>query len=126
MNNKFTWTYSFAKKKHRHAVGKYSEVRSIYSAEQFYHDSLEGDEKRTIHLGIDIFAKAGTCIYAPFDGVVHHLNDNRSHLDYGPTVILKHQPSDGPLFYTLYGHLGRSCLKNLNIGQLVKGRNATG
>ena len=108
-------------KKAQTAVGKYSEVRSIYSAEQFFHNSLEGDEKRTIHLGIDIFAKAGTCIYAPFDGVVQHLNDNRGHLDYGPTVILKHQPSDGPLFYTLYGHLGSSCLKNLNIGQLIKG-----
>ncbi len=107
-------------KKVMYAVGKYSEVRSIYSAEQFSHNSLEGEENRTIHLGIDIFAKEGTCIYVPFDGVVHLLNDNRGHLDYGPTVILKHKPSDGPLFYSLFGHLGRSCLKNLNIGQLVE------
>ena len=108
-------------KKAQTAVGKYSEVRSIYSAEQFCQDSLLGNEKRTIHLGIDIFAKAGTSIYAPFDGIVQHINDNQIHLDYGPTIILKHQPYDGPIFYTLYGHLGRSCLNNLNIGQYVKG-----
>ena len=108
-------------KKAHNAVGKYSEVRSIYSSEQFCHNSFEGDEKRTIHLGIDIFTKSGTVIYVPFDGFVHQMNDNRDHLDYGPTVILKHQPSDGPSFYTLYGHLSRSCLKNLKIGQFVKG-----
>ena len=84
----------------RTAVGKYSEVRSIYSTEQFCHNSLEGDEKRTIHLGIDIFAKAGTSIFAPFDGVVHHSNDNLGHLDYGPssnTGNTKGSP-DGPRF----------------------------
>ena len=52
----------------------------------------------------------GTVIYAPIKGVVHQIQDNKSELDYGPTVILKHQLEDGPVFYTLYGHLSRECL----------------
>ena len=102
------------------AVGKYAEVRSVYAAEEFHHVSLEGVEKRTIHLGIDVFAAAGTAIFAPLEGIVHHLKDNNNKLDYGPTVILKHKPKDGPIFYTLYGHLGRTCLRKLKIGQTVR------
>lgn len=102
------------------AVGKYAEVRSFYAAEEFRHVSIDGEEKRTIHLGIDVFAAAGTAIYAPLEGIVQHLRDNKNKLDYGPTVILKHQPKDGPVFYTLYGHLSRTCLKQLKIGQTVR------
>ena len=59
-NNKKLSKLTAQRKKLEYAVGKYSEVRSIYSAKQFSHHSLEGDENRTIHLGIDIFAKEGT------------------------------------------------------------------
>lgn len=105
-------------------VGKYLEARSFYAADEFVNDSLDGHEKRTIHLGIDICVPAGTVIYAPIKGVVHQIQDNKSELDYGPTVILKHQPEDGPVFYTLYGHLSRECLKQLKTGQIVSGGTA--
>jgi len=102
-------------------VGKYAEARSFYAAKEFLNNSLDGHEKRTIHLGIDIFAPSGTSIYAPIEGVVHQLQDNQSLLDYGPTVILRHKFTDGPEFYTLYGHLSSDCLKTLQIGQVIKG-----
>ena len=102
-------------------VGRYAEARSFYAAEEFLNNSLDGQEKRTIHLGIDVFATAGTPIYAPVEGVVHQFQDNQGELDYGPTVILRHQLAGGPVFYTLYGHLGRECLKKLEIGQIVNG-----
>ena len=102
-------------------VGKYAEARSFYSAKEFLNNSIDGEEKRTIHLGIDVFAPSGTSIYTPIDGVVHKLQDNQTELDYGPTVILRHKITDGPEFYTLYGHLGRECLKQLEIGQVIKG-----
>jgi 4-aminobutyrate aminotransferase-like enzyme/Ser/Thr protein kinase RdoA (MazF antagonist) len=102
-------------------VGKYAEVRSFYTAKEFLNNSIDGEEKRTIHLGIDVFAPSGTSIYAPIDGVVHQLQDNQSELDYGPTVILRHKFTDVPEFYTLYGHLGRDCQKQLEIGQVIKG-----
>ena len=102
-------------------IGKYTEARSLYAAKEFLNNSIDGQEKRTIHLGIDVFAPSGTSIYAPIDGVVHQLQDNQSPLDYGPTVILRHKFTDGPEFFTLYGHLGRECLQQLQIGQVIKG-----
>ncbi len=103
-------------------VGKYTEARSFYASKEFLNNSIDGEEKRTIHLGIDVFAPSGTSIHAPIDGVVHQLQDNHNELDYGPTVILRHKFTDGPEFYTLYGHLDGECLKQLKIGQNINGR----
>ena len=102
-------------------VGKYTEARSFYAAKDFLNNSIDGEEKRTIHLGIDVFAPTGTSIYAPIEGVVHQFQDNHNKLDYGPTVILRHKFADGPEFYTLYGHLDGECLKQLKIGQNISG-----
>ena len=102
-------------------VGKYAEVRSFYAAKDFLENSIDGEEKRTIHLGIDLFAPSGTSIHSPIDGVVHQLQDNHNELDYGPTVILSHKFTDGTEFYTLYGHLDGECLKQLKIGQKING-----
>ena len=62
---------------------------------------------RTVHIGLDLFVEAGTPVLAPISGVVESVRDNGMDLDYGPTVILRHEPADGPVFHTLYGHLGR-------------------
>ena len=35
-------------------------------------------EHRTVHLGVDLFAPAGTAVLAPLDGVVHAVADNRA------------------------------------------------
>jgi len=40
-------------------VGKYTEARSFYAAKEFLNNSIDGQEKRTIHLGIDVFAPSG-------------------------------------------------------------------
>ena len=99
-------------------IGRYNEPRACYQSEQFL--SGGGHQSRTIHLGIDLFLPAGSRVYAPLDGVVHGLADNDLPLDYGPTVILKHQAGeDGPSFYTLYGHLSRASLPPFSLGQVV-------
>jgi len=100
-------------------IGKYAEVRSFYTSKEFLKNSLDGEERRTIHLGVDLFKAVGTLIYAPIEGEVFYLRNNKSSLDYGPTVILRHKPTDGPEFFTLYGHLGQECLENLNVGQEI-------
>jgi murein DD-endopeptidase MepM/ murein hydrolase activator NlpD len=56
----------------------------------------------------------------PLDGVVHSFADNNLHLDYGPTIILEHNPEPDVTFYTLYGHLSRESLEGLYIGQPVE------
>jgi 4-aminobutyrate aminotransferase-like enzyme/Ser/Thr protein kinase RdoA (MazF antagonist) len=97
-------------------IGRYNEARACYTAAQF---GLPGREPRTIHLGIDLFAPAGSPVLAPFDATIHSLRDNDLDLDYGPTVILEHRLSDDESFHTLYGHLSRASLGGLQPGQAL-------
>ncbi len=96
-------------------VGRYDEPRLIYTSPAFATDS----EPRAIHLGIDLFAEAGTPIYAPLEGTVHAFADNAKPQDYGPVIILKHSAGDGRVFYTLYGHLSRESLDGLSRGKAI-------
>ena len=98
-------------------IGHYNEARPIYLADMF---AVDHHERRTAHLGVDLFAPPGTPIYAPLAGTIHGLADNASEQDYGPTVILKHEPAEGPTFYTLYGHLAPDALDRWGAGQQVK------
>ncbi|MFO1201338.1 MAG: aminotransferase class III-fold pyridoxal phosphate-dependent enzyme [Tabrizicola sp.] len=98
--------------------GLYGEKRSVYTAAQFA--DAASDERRTRHLGIDIFAPAGTAIHTPLDGVVESVTYNADPLDYGHTLFLRHQTAEGRIFYTLYGHLGGSLPGLCRPGQTVK------
>ena len=101
-------------------VGRYDEARLLYSAPGFAASGLDRDMPRTIHIGLDLFAPAGTAVLAPLAGTVQSVRDNGMDLDYGPTLILKHEPAGGPAFYTLYGHLGRDVLTTLGPGAAVR------
>lgn len=98
-------------------VGRYNEGRLLYSSPLFRASENPMDERRTIHLGIDLFVEPGSKLHAPLDGVVHVLANNAAALDYGPVVILKHVTGDGEEYFTLYGHLAKETLRNLKIGQ---------
>ncbi len=94
-------------------IGRYNEARLLYSSPLFG-AGHPTEEHRTIHLGIDLFAEAGTAICAPLAGWVHAFQNNRQPLDYGPVVILRHE-ADGEAFFTLYGHLSVDSLEELCI-----------
>lgn len=98
------------------AIGHYCENRLVYQGEAF---SVDSPARRSVHLGVDLFAPAGTAVFAALDGVVEYFNDNNVYLDYGPVIILRHQTDTGLSFFTLYGHLSRSSLENLYIGKKV-------
>ncbi len=100
-------------------AGGYGEARMLYAAPAFGAGEHPTDERRTIHLGLDLWTAAGAPVYAPLAGVVHCLADNAQRLDYGPLVILAHATDDGERFYTLYGHLDRWALEHLTVGQAV-------
>ena len=100
-------------------VGRYDEPRSLYTSPLFSASADPADERRTIHLGIDLFVEPGTAVRAPLDGVVHIVANNSAPMDYGPLVILQHETGDGEKFFTLYGHLTKDSLSNLNAGQHV-------
>jgi 4-aminobutyrate aminotransferase-like enzyme/Ser/Thr protein kinase RdoA (MazF antagonist)/murein DD-endopeptidase MepM/ murein hydrolase activator NlpD len=105
--------------KARVAVGRYNEARPVYASPLFAGGANPTDERRTIHLGIDLFVDPGTAVSAPCDATVYAFADNRAALDYGPVVILKHQPAEAPEFFTLYGHLSRESLVPLRVGDRV-------
>ena len=99
-------------------IGLYGEERDVYRTEQF--TSPATPERRTVHLGLDVFIEQNTALYAPLAGRVFSLVDNDSPLDYGPTLILEHVVADyGFVFYTLYGHLSDSAFDLLSEGQCV-------
>jgi 4-aminobutyrate aminotransferase-like enzyme/Ser/Thr protein kinase RdoA (MazF antagonist) len=101
------------------AVGLYDEARLLYSSPLFGDAGNPEQERRTVHLGIDLFVEPGTPLRAPLDGVVHKLANNAAPLDYGPVVILEHKTGGGQVFFTLYGHLSADTLARLQPGQRI-------
>jgi 4-aminobutyrate aminotransferase-like enzyme/Ser/Thr protein kinase RdoA (MazF antagonist) len=101
-------------------VGLYDEARFCYSAPQFRSPSNSGESWRTVHLGADLFVPPGTPVLAPLGGIVSTVRDNAGHLDYGPTVILRHEIGDGQAFFTLYGHLGSDALTRCTPGRRIE------
>ncbi len=100
----------------RVGLGGYLEIRDLYRASPAFGDREE--EPRCVHLGVDLWAAAGTVIHAPLGGTIHSFRDNRAPLDYGPTIIVAHHEG-GLDFFTLYGHLSRKSLAGLTQGQDV-------
>jgi murein DD-endopeptidase MepM/ murein hydrolase activator NlpD len=86
-------------------VGGYLENRVIYRRSPGLFDDPVLPA-RSLHLGVDVWLRAGTPVLAPLQAVVHSVQDNDNFGDYGPTVILQHE-LEGQTFYTLYGHLSR-------------------
>jgi 4-aminobutyrate aminotransferase-like enzyme/Ser/Thr protein kinase RdoA (MazF antagonist) len=102
------------------AIGRYDEPRLLYVAPAFALGDRPTDEHRTIHIGLDLFADAGTPVFAPLPGTVHAFADNATPQDYGPVIILRHLTNDGIEFFTLYGHLSRESLHDLQLGRQVQ------
>ena len=103
----------------RVGIGRYDEARLLNTAPYFASGPSADDEWRTVHIGLDLFADAGSTVHAPLPGTVHALADNRAHQDYGPVVVLRHATDDGAEFFTLYGHLSRESLDGLSVGQPI-------
>jgi 4-aminobutyrate aminotransferase-like enzyme/Ser/Thr protein kinase RdoA (MazF antagonist) len=101
-------------------IGRYDEARYLYTSPAFATGERVTDEYRTVHLGIDLFAPAGSPVYAPLEGNVVAFKDNHAFQDYGPVIVLEHDSLEHPIFYTLYGHLSRESLGGIRVGQRIK------
>ena len=99
-----------------YGIGGYMEHRTLYARSELFNTS---DEPRRLHLGVDIWADAGTPVYVPISGLIHSFHDNNNHGDYGPTIILQHQLGD-LILYSLYGHLSRKDLDDLRAGTKIE------
>lgn len=98
------------------AIGLYGEDRAIYKGDAF---DTASTARRTVHLGVDIFAPALEPVHAPFDGTVAFIHDDAVDFGFGPTVLLEHRTDEGDVFWTLYGHLSRESVAKLSIGQPI-------
>ena len=99
-------------------IGLYNEKRKVYKGPNFISE-LNTNERRNIHLGIDIFIDKGTDLFAPIDGKIIILKNNNFKYDYGPTLVLEHSFKKYK-FYTLYGHLSKIMFQKLKIGKKIK------
>ena len=99
----------------KYGIGGYLENRTIYSGIPLFET---GGEPRFMHLGVDIWADAGTAVYSPLAGKIHSYRDNNKHGDYGPAIILEHNLG-GLTVFSLYGHLSRKSLAGLYVGKEV-------
>ena len=93
-------------------IGRYDEARLVYTAAQFGAASVSGSaasplaERRTIHLGLDVFVAPGTALYAPLAGVVHASRTTpRIRLWAGRHPSARQAGRRRDEFFTLYGHL---------------------
>jgi 4-aminobutyrate aminotransferase-like enzyme/Ser/Thr protein kinase RdoA (MazF antagonist) len=100
-------------------IGRYDEARLLYSSPLFSTSGNPTDERRTVHLGVDLFIEAGAAVRAPLDGVVHTVANNSAPLDYGPVVILRHETTDSEEFFLLYGHLSKQSLVGMEVGHRI-------
>ena len=104
------------------AYGGYLEKRNLYTRSSYFGEDSSSSQ-RNIHLGLDIWADAGTTVYTPIIGKVHSQNDNMNFGDYGPTIILEHTIHDLK-FYSLFGHLSRESLTSFEVGDTIEAAQA--
>ena len=101
-------------------LGRYGEPRLLYTDRAFALGPHKGSDRRTVHLGVDVFLPAGSPVHAPLDGHVQIVEFRDQPLDYGGMVILQHTPAPGVKFSTLYGHLSRASVARLTTGQPIR------
>jgi 4-aminobutyrate aminotransferase-like enzyme/Ser/Thr protein kinase RdoA (MazF antagonist) len=97
-------------------IGRHGEPRLIYTGPAFT-GPTRSDNRRTVHLGLDLFAPTGTALCAPFPGTVIHAGYEAGAQSYGGKVVLRHDTPAGALF-TLWGHLAADCAA-LRPGQRI-------
>ncbi|PAU93546.1 peptidase M23 [Aliifodinibius salipaludis] len=94
-------------------IGKYNEKRSNMYLESMFHN------ERNVHMGIDIWTQTGAPVFSFWDGEVAYIQNNDQPGDYGPTIVIKYELNDSPL-YALYGHLSEEALEMVSVGEAIK------
>jgi len=94
------------------SFGRYNEERiGLYTQPLF-------EDKRNIHMGIDLGAPAGTEVFSFYQGILLFFQDNDQPGDYGPTLVVEYDLC-GTKMYALYGHLSRMSLRDKFVGKKI-------
>ena len=97
-------------------LGHWGEARLIYGGEGFGRTDHVARRRRTVHIGLDVFLPPATEVRAVLPGRVVFAGYRPERHDYGGTLVLEHQPGDGPAFRALYGHLSKASADRLSAG----------
>ncbi len=97
-------------------IGRHGEPRLVYT-EPAFTGPTKSASRRTVHLGLDVFAPAGSALHAPLPGIVIHAGYEDGAQGYGGMAILRHDTPAGA-FFTLWGHLAADCA-SLRSGQRI-------
>lgn len=110
----FTKGYDPDRPRQDYGVGKYNEHRPTMYGQDLFQDQKE---PRTVHMGVDLGAPAGTPVFSFMEGTVL---DQRYHAepgDYGATLVTVHELEEGVCLYALWGHLSKKSLELRNSGE---------
>jgi 4-aminobutyrate aminotransferase-like enzyme len=99
-------------------IGPWGEKRAVYAG-QMFQSKLIRNVRRTRHLGLDIFAEAGTPVMTPLAGRVTDVRIEREPLGYGCVIMIEHEPEPGIRFSSLWGHLSHETATHLKEGQML-------
>ncbi|MDJ1160000.1 aminotransferase class III-fold pyridoxal phosphate-dependent enzyme [Chelatococcus sp. SYSU_G07232] len=97
-------------------LGPHGEKRTVYTA-PFFRSALIDGARRDLHLGLDVFAPAGTPLYTPLAAKVVAATVNPAPQDYGGLLLLEHEPEPGLRFQTLWGHLDHASVRERRVGE---------
>ena len=86
----------------------------------YQHELFTQKEPRTVHMGVDIGAPAGTRVHSFFRGQILEQKVHTAPGDYGPTLITSHELSSQHTLYALWGHLSQQSLGLRKAGDLFE------
>lgn len=93
-------------------IGRYDEDRPYDYVQPLF------GARRTLHVGVDLGAPAGTTVHSFTDAVVEHAGYNPDPGDYGHVVVTK-QRWFGRWLWALYGHLSAATLLHVRPGKTL-------
>jgi murein DD-endopeptidase MepM/ murein hydrolase activator NlpD len=101
-------------------IGRYDEDRKGMYQASFFGESASG-ERRTIHVGLDLGAAAGTPVFSPWSGEIFGGAIRDREGDYGGTLIVRCLLDDTklPPIFVLFGHLSHASVKRWTKGSPV-------
>ncbi|QND50482.1 aminotransferase class III-fold pyridoxal phosphate-dependent enzyme (plasmid) [Phyllobacterium sp. 628] len=119
------WDDHCAKNDVELGIGPWGEERSVYTGAMFESRFVKG-ERRTRHLGLDLFLPAGTKLFTPIAATVKEVVIEDDPLGYGCLIKLEHRPEGCPPFVTLWGHMAHEAMRRLHSGQQLQAGDIVG
>lgn len=107
-------------------IGRHDEARFVANAYRSIGMDHPVGEVATVHIGVDVFTRAGTVVHAPLDAIVHAIACGEDGHTGGARVVLRHQSNDATDFFTMYRHLAPESVSALSEGQRIKRGQAIG